>query len=260
MKKWKKAGVILIGVLTINSVELAAYQPVQVQTSSDCHTDYIKDYVGMNLASFGYTALDGNRRDYYGNGNIKLAFITDAGEFIDPQDKEQLKNYVVVDQNVDPNTEIKVEYEKKENGEEYDNLVNFISCDEILLKVRETDGTEIEKENSLTIIELSRDKHMAYMKDYVGRNLTDCGYTSCGGQLRSEYGCGTIQLIPVSEDGAFIDVADKDKMKEYVVTSQNVAPNTEITFTFLKDEDGEEYSNLIDTQSCSEIQLRVKKI
>ena len=44
----------------------------------------------------------------YGNGNIKLAFITDAGEFIDPQDKEQLKNYVVVDQNVDPNTEIKV--------------------------------------------------------------------------------------------------------------------------------------------------------
>ena len=138
MKNWKKAGVILAGALTINSVGLAAYQPVQVQTSSDCHTDYIKDY--------------------------------------------------------------------------------------------------------------------------VGRNLADCGYTSWGGQLRDEYGCGTIQLIPVSDDGTFIDVTDKDTMQEYVVTSQNIAPNTEITFTFLKDGDGEEYSNLIDTQSCSEIQLRVKKI
>ena len=64
----------------------------------------------------------------------------------------------------------------------------------------------------------------------------------------------------MSDDGTFIDVTDKDTMQEYVVTSQNIAPNTEITFTFLKDENGEEYSNLIDTQSCSEIQLRVEKI
>ena len=260
MKNWKKTGIGLMGALMLNSAVSAAYQPVTVQVSADRHTDYIKDYVGTNLASFGYTSLDGNRRDYYGNGNIKLSFMTDSGTFIDPEDAEQLKNYVVVDQNIDPNTEIKIEYEKQENGEEYDNLVSFISCDEILLKVREIDGLEVEKENSLTRIKISPDKYPAYMKEYTGRNLADCGYISLGGQLRSEYGCGTIQVIPVSEDGSFIDVTDKNVLKDYVVTSQNIEPNTEMTFTFLKDENGEEYSNLIDTQSCSEVQLRVKNI
>lgn len=260
MKNLKKTGIVLMGLITIKFTGLAAYQPVTVQSSVDRHIDYIKDYVGTNLASFGYTAMDGKRRDYYGNGNIKLVFLTDAGEFIDPQDIEALKNYVVVDQSVDPNTEIKLEYEKKENEEEYENLVNFISCDEILLKVRKIDETAVEKENSLTRINTSPDKYTAYMKDYVGRNLADCGYISLGGQLRDEYACGTVQIIPVSENGAFIDITDEDIIRKYVVTSQNIEPNTEILFTFLKNEEGEEYSNLIDTQSCSEIQLRVKNI
>lgn len=73
MKNWKKTGIGLMGALMLNSAVSAAYQPVTVQVSADRHTDYIKDYVGTNLASFGYTSLDGNRRDYYGNGNIKLS-------------------------------------------------------------------------------------------------------------------------------------------------------------------------------------------
>ena len=260
MKKWTVLKVGLVSAIMITTPVSAAYQPVQSRTSSDRYTDYIKDYVGTNLASFGYTALDGKRRDQYGNGIVEIIFETDSGVYIDPEDEEQLKKYVVVDQSIDPDTEIKMEYEKQENGEEYDNLLDFISCDEILLKVREIDGNAIEKEESLTKIKTAPDKHTEYIRDYVGRNLADCGYISLGGELRDAYGVGSIQVIPVSNDGSFIDVEDKEILKNYVVTSQSTEPNTEIKFTLLKDDNGQEYSNLVDTQSCSDIQVRVSKV
>lgn len=260
MKNWKKAaGIGIIG-LFINSITAAAYQPVKITPSTDRHTSYIKDYIGTNLASFGYTSMDGKRRDYYGNGLIRLAFVNSSGSYINPEDNDQLKNYVVVDQSVDPNTEIKLEYEKAENGEEYDNLVSFISCDEILLGVREIDGTPVEKEDCLTKINISPDKYTAYIRDYVGRNLADCGYISFSGELRSEYGSSSIQIIPVSSDGSYIDITNKEILQNYKVVTQSIDANTEITFTYLKDANGEEYSNLIDTQSCLELQVRVEKL
>ena len=116
MKKWTVLKVGLVSAIMITTPVSAVYQPVQSRTSSDRYTDYIKDYVGTNLASFGYTALDGKRRDQYGNGIVEIIFETDSGVYIDPEDEEQLKKYVVVDQSIDPDTEIKMEYEKQENG------------------------------------------------------------------------------------------------------------------------------------------------
>lgn len=44
------------------------------------------------------------------------------------------------------------------------------------------------------------------------------------------------------------------------MTGQNVSPNTEIKMEFLKDGNGEEYSNLVGNQSVEEIELSVSPI
>lgn len=49
-------------------------------------------------------------------------------------------------------------------------------------------------------------------------------------------------------------------LSQYVVTAQSVAPNTQVTATYLTDSNGNEYSNLIDTQSVESIALTVTKI
>ena len=45
--------------------------------------------------------------DHYGAGYIKFVIVSDDGSFIDPEDTELLKNYVITGQSVSPNTELK---------------------------------------------------------------------------------------------------------------------------------------------------------
>ena len=49
-------------------------------------------------------------------------------------------------------------------------------------------------------------------------------------------------------------------LKQYVVVDQNIAPNTELKLTYMTNSDGEEYSNLVDTQSYDSITLTVRSI
>ncbi len=67
-------------------------------------------------------------------------YVADTGEFLDPEDEEQLQEYVIVAQSLEPNTELKYTYSLDENGEEYENLVSDKSLDSITLNV-----TRIEK-------------------------------------------------------------------------------------------------------------------
>lgn len=70
-------------------------------------TEKIKDYVGRNLASIGYQGLDGNWHDQYCGtfSTVDLVIITDDGSYIEPDDKDMQKQYVVTSQNPEPNTE-----------------------------------------------------------------------------------------------------------------------------------------------------------
>ncbi|MGN1170007.1 MAG: hypothetical protein ACI4RB_07785, partial [Acutalibacteraceae bacterium] len=43
---------------------------IAIKASPDKYTWYIKNYVGKNCASIGYTAMDGKRRDEYGKGKV----------------------------------------------------------------------------------------------------------------------------------------------------------------------------------------------
>lgn len=240
---------------TDNTVHISA----EVKGSPDKYTWYIKDYVGKNCASLGYCSLSGKRVDKYGSGYLSLVFVSPEHSYIDVSDEDMLSEYVVTGQNLEPNTELKLTFLTDENGEEYNNLVDVQSYDEIVLsvkKVGEKDGGDM----PLTAIKPSPDKYTRYMADYTGRNAANCGYTSMLGNRIAEYGQGNIKLNILSADGSFIDIKDEEALKDYYVVSQSPSPDTEIKFRFMKDESGKEYAALVETQSIEEADLYVTRI
>ena len=83
---------------------------------------------------------------------------------------------------------------------------------------------------------------------------------SLGGDYRDSYGASTVKLIINTEDGSFVDLKEPESLRNYVVTSQNIAPNTELKLVFTKQSDGTEYDTLVETQSIEEIELFVKRL
>lgn len=81
-----------------------------------------------------------------------------------------------------------------------------------------------------------------------------------GGDRRDEYGQSNIKLNLVTDDGSYIDPENDDILKQYVVVSQDIAPNSEMRLTYLKKSDGTEYSNLIDSQTYKGITLYLRKL
>ena len=57
------------------------FELIPITPSPDKYTCYIQNYVGKNLASFGYTSMGGDRRDKYGQSSIKLNLVTDDGTY-----------------------------------------------------------------------------------------------------------------------------------------------------------------------------------
>ena len=224
--------------------ETAVQQSESIKPSPDKYTWYVKDYRGMNAASVGYTALDELRHDRYGGGTLGIVYVSADGSYINPTDEESLKQYVVYDQNLKPNTEIKLEFLKQEDGTEYDNLVASESQEEVVLavkKIGEADATA----PCMTAIDSSPDKYTRALRDYVGRNLASCGY---------------ITMNVLSGDGSYIELDDKDSLADYVVVGQSMQPNTMITMEFGKKADGTEYDNLVSSQSVKSLDLKVVKL
>ena len=213
----------------------------------------------MNAASVGYYSMGGDRCDAYGSGYLKLIFVANDGTYLDPENDEQLSEWRVTGQSLAPNTELKLTFDVDSEGNEYDNLVlcqNYESMALSVERVGEGQGTPI----SFTAIEPSPDKYTRYVRDYVGMNAASVGYDSLGGLYCDRYGNGYVELALVADDGTYFDPEDKDTMSQYVVTGQNVEPNTPITMTFAKDSEGKEYSNLVESQSVENITLNVSKI
>ncbi len=243
----------------LSSDDMVNDTTIAINTSPDKYTWYIKNYVGKNCASIGYTAMSGKRMDKYGEGLVELVFVCPDGSYVDVESEDVLKEYSVVKQNIAPNSVLKLVFDKDSEGNEYDNLVASQSYEEIVLCVKKNSEKE-QKATALTEIKPSPDKYTWYIADYVGRNLASCGYTSMGGDLMHKYGEGIIELIIVADDGSFVDSEDTEALKNYVVTGQSIAPNTELKLTFDKDSDGVEYDNLVESQNIEEIELTVKKL
>lgn len=238
--------------IMMTMVTLLTATTEKAKETPDKYTQYIRDYTGKNLANVGYTALGGFRADMYGNGWVKLTPVTKTGKYIDPSDEELLKTYVVSKQDVKPNTELKYSYYVDPTTNEESTIVTKQTISEILLYVKKIDykkdfGDPVE-------IKLPKDADATtwYIRNYVGRNLNDCGYTAMAGDRREAYGNATVILELISDDGTFIDIKDEESLKEYVVTEQSVEPNTKLTF------DVGEY-DIVSNQSIQTMELHVKK-
>lgn len=197
--------------------------------------------------------------DRYGAGLVELVFVTTDGSYVDVESEDVLKEYSVVKQNIAPNTVLKLVFDNDSEGNEYDNLVASQSYEEIVLCVKKNNAKE-QQQIDITEIKPSSDKYTWYIADYVGRNLASCGYTSMGGDLMHKYGAGIIELIIVADDGSYVDPEDAEALKNYVVTGQNISPNTELKLTFDKDSAGVEYDNIVESQNIEEIELYVKRL
>lgn len=239
--------------------ETPGFTFTQIKESPDKYTWYVKDYVGKNCATIGYGSYTGRRYDEYGATSLRLSFVTADGSYVDVESEDALKEYVVTRQNLEPNTELKLTFEKDSEGNELDYSVVHRTQREIVLAVKRV-GTEEEYGGELTAINSSPDKYTYYISDYVGRNLVDCGYVSYSGKIYDEYGAGTVQLMVVSSDGSFIDLEDEWQTRGYVVVGQSVAPNTELKYTYEKDNDGVEVDWYAETQNFYEIDLYVSPI
>ena len=229
----------------------------QINASPDKYTWYIENYVGMNAANIGYTSISNTRYDSYGEGVVEVVYVADDGTYLDPEDEELLSQYVVYAQSLPANTELTLTFMTDSDGDEYDNLVSNQSYDEIVLAVHKVG----EEAASATLTQINAaDRYTYYVYDYVGRNLASCGSVSWLGRFYDEYGETSINITVVTEDGVAVDVSDEDELSGYIVTAQSVEPNTAITLTYMTNSSGEEYDNLVDTQSIEEITLTVTTV
>ncbi len=228
---------------------------VEINISPDKYTWYMKDYYGKNLASFGYTAMGGFRADHYGDGYMHFAFLTPNGEYVDIQDQDDMSKWRVVGQSIAPNTEIKYIYGSEMDGTESESWVQYQTIDELVLALAPV-GKSAEAP-VLTPILSSPGPHTEYVRDYVGRNLSQCGYVSMGGNLTQQYGTAYIRLIVNTSDGSLVDPQDKESLKNFVVVRQSVAPNSEIKLSFEKGSSGQELLDAVHDQNIEEIDLYV---
>lgn len=137
-------------------------------------------------------------------------------------------------------------------------LLSFASCD--TKPPSNSDQATNETQNTSVVIKPSPDKYTWYIKNYVGKNLASFGDDMFGEYRYDEYGKTTIKFVIITNDNSYVDPGNKESLKNYVVTAQNIAPNTELKLVFAKRDDGTEYENLVESQNIQEIELYVKGI
>lgn len=131
-----------------------------IEPTFDRHIYHIRDYVGRNAATFG--TIDGDDRiDEYGEGKLKLSFTSEDGSYVNSKSINDLKGYIVIAQDIAPNTELKLEYDTDSYGNKYDNLIRSQNYEEINLTVRRLDDSivsempELSTSNSDDSLELT---------------------------------------------------------------------------------------------------------
>ncbi len=137
--------------------------------------------------------------------------------------------------------------------------------DEELIAIQEEASKEIMKRNNIPFVFVSKefgfhlpvnisssdDPHIYYLPDFIGKNLASINIinTEIGNNFYyigpkehsksvTNYRSG-VWLEFVSIDGDFVDIEDKELLKQYTVVWQSPVPNTAITFSFETDYWGE---------------------
>ena len=115
-----------------------------IEPTLDKHIYHIRDYTGRNAAAIGETYAS-ECTDKYGPADLKIVFTSEDGSYIDTEDINVLKQYIVTGQDLEPNKELIIEYLTDNKGKEYGNLISSQNYEEINLKVRHLPTDVIEK-------------------------------------------------------------------------------------------------------------------
>lgn len=98
----------------------------------DRHEHHIRDYIGRNTATFK-VSYDGRLYDTYGRAFLYITLNAEDGSYVDVN---SLEKYVVVSQDLAPNTALKITFDKDSAGVEYSSLIKSQNYEEITLNVR----------------------------------------------------------------------------------------------------------------------------
>lgn len=223
--------------------------------SQGIYTYQIRNYIGKNVASIGKEYGD-YLIDEYGKGRLRIVFVSEDGMVFSKND-EIKKQYTVVEQNLRAGTNLTIVHLRDSKGRPYSNLVDYQSYEEIVLYVSAIGSAGYQPE--YVEISPSLDRHLYYIRDYVGRNAASFG-DYYGNDRVDYYGKGKLRISFTSEDGSFIDDSSEDSLKQYIVVSQDIKVNTELRLQYETDSKGQEYDNLIRSQNYEEINLVVRRL
>ena len=232
-------------------------QNQQTDEENGIYTYQVRNYVGKNLASIGKKYGD-YRVDEYGCGKLQFVFVATDGMFINPMDEEQLKQYVVIAQNIPDKTSLTIVNLRDNKGKPYSSLVDYQNYEEIVLYVDVVGGNAIAPDN-ITSPNPSLDRRTCFVRDYAGRNAASFGKLY-GDDRIDEYFSGKLRIIFTTKDGSFVDASDLNTLKRYVVVDQDLNANEEFHLTYVTNSRGEEYSSLIKSQSIETITLTVEML
>jgi hypothetical protein len=102
-------------------------RPAKTKPSPDKYTWFIKDYVGRNASDSCSYRLNEECMEDYGDSTLTIKFVTADGSKVS---KDNVSNYIVTDQSVDPDTQLTLVYEE---GYDY---VKSQNIEEIVLNVK----------------------------------------------------------------------------------------------------------------------------
>lgn len=217
------------------------------------YTIPIRNYFGKNAASIG-TQRGNYLVDKYGNGELRVVFLTEGGIYLG-MDNEEKKNYVVVNQNIPEGTNLTLVCDRNDKGKIFESFISYQSYDEILLYVKPI-GESKYNPTPKTILP-TLDRHLYHIRDYAGRNAGSFGMV-VGANRIDEYGEGELRLSFTNIDGSYVESLSADYLKNYIVIKQSIEVNTEIKISYSHINDME--SDFIQSQSIEEITLTIKEI
>lgn len=102
-------------------------RPAKTKPSPDKYTWFIKDYVGRNASDSCSYRLNEECMEDYGDATLTIKFVTEDGSKVS---KDNVKNYIVTNQSVEPDTQLTLRY-----AEGYD-YVEGQNIEEIILNVK----------------------------------------------------------------------------------------------------------------------------
>ena len=194
-------------VLFVASVGESGFIPsfTEISPTFDRHKYHVRDYVGRNAASFGMTSGD-ERIDEYGDSKLRITFTSTDGSFVDINDPNILKTYVVVSQDVEANADLIIQYQTNSSGKEYDSLIQYQNYEEINLTVRHLDDEIIEQMPIIDTTSNSSDNEELQIKYKVLSNgkAEITGYTGTGNTVTIDDKIDGHEVIAIA-DSAFKD-------------------------------------------------------